>query len=154
MSVVLHTSICTSGKGGTGVGRREKGTEELRGDFAPTKPLTKMASPGFLCAISIPSSATVELSNFQDECREAHKSRREFLQGGNIQVLSHEHYIGQQGRGDMQTCMDVYELSDIEPMLSGKVLLEEGGDGPLVTHTYTYKLLRQVNFLHMRIELC
>lgn len=44
----------------------------------------------------------------------------------------------------MQTCMDIYELSDIEPLLAGKVLLEEGGDGPLETHTYTYKLLRQV----------
>lgn len=103
-----------------------------------------MASSGFLCAISRPRNPDVDNDTFQTECREAHKSRREFLQGGNVEILSHEHYRAKDNGSSVQTCMDIYELSDIEPLLAGKVLLEEGGDGPLETHTYTYKLLRQV----------
>lgn len=103
-----------------------------------------MSSPGFLCAISKPQSSSTDLESFQFECREAHKSRRAFLQGGNVEILSHEHFVakGEEESTSTQTCMDVYELSDIEPLLAGKLLLEEGGDGPLITHTYTYKLLR------------
>lgn len=101
---------------------------------------------GILCAISEPSNRAASQEAFDYECREAHKSRREFLQGGNIDILSHEHYARKQERNQVGPCMDVYELSDIEPMISGKVLLEEGGDGPLVTHTYTYKLIRSDPF--------
>lgn len=103
-----------------------------------------MAFSGFLCAISRPKDSGVDADSFQKECREAHKSRREYLQGGNVEILSHEHYLAKADGSSIQTCMDVYELSDIEPLLEGKVLLEEGGDGPLETHTYTYKLLRRV----------
>lgn len=102
-----------------------------------------MSNPGIITVITHPRSKDIDEEAFNHECREAHKSRREFMQGGNVQILSHEHYVrANDDSTDPRPCMDVYEVDDIGPLLSGKVLLEEGGDGPLMTHTYTYKLLR------------
>ena len=102
-----------------------------------------MSNPGIVSVITKPRSQDIEDEAFTHECREAHKSRREFLQGGNIELLSHEHYVATRDASEgSRACMDIYEVNDIAPLLSGKVLLEEGGDGPLMTHTYTYRLLR------------
>lgn len=101
-----------------------------------------MSESGLICVVSEPKSRSVTSETFTYESREAHKSRREFLQGGNVNIISHEHYVAEEDETSPQRCMDVYEVNDIGPLLSGKVLLEEGGDGPLMTHTYTYKHLR------------
>lgn len=97
---------------------------------------------GLICVVSEPKAPSTDSEAFTHESREAHKSRREFLQGGNVNIISHEHYVAKEDGARPKRCMDVYEVDDIGPLLSGKVLLEEGGDGPLMTHTYTYKHLR------------
>jgi hypothetical protein len=84
----------------------------------------------------------VTTEDFEFECKEASKSRRVFLEGAGISMVSHEHFLSAEPHKQPQRCLDLYELDDIEPLLSGKAILAEGGDGPLVAHSYTYKHIR------------
>lgn len=101
-----------------------------------------MAEPGgLICVVTSPSAAYSATSEaFVNEVREAHKARREFLGIENINVLSHEHYTTL-SEGSKE-CMDVYEVDSVDPLLEGASLLEQGGEGPLVTASYIYKVQR------------
>lgn len=104
-----------------------------------------MPNPGFLLVISKPVKDDTPADAFVFEVREAHKTRRIFLEGGGVNALSHEHYLRKGDSRPTRSCMDLYEVDDIDPLLDGKVLLEEGGDqeGPVrESHSYVYKQVR------------
>ena len=104
-----------------------------------------MPNPGLLVVISKPVKDDTAADAFVFEVKEAHKTRRIFLEGGGVKALSHEHYLLKGDSNPARRCMDLYELDDIDPLLDGKILLEEGGDqeGPVrESHSYVYKSVR------------
>lgn len=116
-----------------------------------------MPDSGIIFVVTDGRRSPSQDDRFTYECREAHKTRREYLKAGGVTILSHEHYVDgnhtghdkEEGARSGATgappprCADLYEVDTIEPLLSGKVLLEEGGDGPLTgVHSYVYKTMR------------
>ena len=98
-----------------------------------------MLTPGILTVISTPKQSEDAAESFEYECIEAHRGRREFLEGGGASIVSHEHF---HAKSD-QRALDLYELENVEPILAGNILLEEGGEGPVAeANSYAYKLLR------------
>lgn len=97
-----------------------------------------MPTAGLLCVISKTADSAADFAN---ATREAHRARREFLRGSEIDILSHEHFASPDSDS---RCMDLYELSDIEGIEGGTVLLEQGGDGGLHVEYYVYRVLRCV----------
>lgn len=102
--------------------------------------------PGLVVAIAAPAPAgdDNDRDSFEYECKEAHRSRREFMQGGGIGIISHEHYHASDAASRYnRSCLDLYRVDDITSITDGRVLLEEGGTGPIrSTHTYAYRLQR------------
>lgn len=98
-----------------------------------------MPTAGLLCAISKTSD---DAGSFANATREAHRARREFLRGSEINILSHEHFASPESDSK---CMDLYEVDDIEGIEGGTVLLEQGGDGGLGVEYYVYRVLRCVS---------
>jgi hypothetical protein len=102
-----------------------------------------MATPGVIVVITRPFQSETDPTAFVNEVREAHKSRKVFLEIAEIKVLSHEHYRPKEEASTGSSVLDVYEVSDIEPLLSGRMELEDGGDGPVLSaDTYVYKTIR------------
>lgn len=97
---------------------------------------------GVICVVTRPTTTSKDLEAFRQEVQEAHKARREFLGIENISVLSHEHYVALEETS--QACLDLYEVDTVGPLLEGLSLLEQGGQGPLVTASYIYKIQRHV----------
>lgn len=134
------------------------GLMDLRLDVLHLCSNTSMATQtaGFLCVFTQPAITSDPADEtFRIESKEAHKSRRTFLEGASISILSHEHYrlvkdtnpTSTDGNSSqsMQAAaqfLDLYELDDIEPLLTGRAIIAEGGDGPLEVHSFTYKSLR------------
>lgn len=109
--------------------------------YSGERTLDTMPTPGLLTVVSKPikpdDPSTVEA--FELECKEAHKTRREFLIIAKATVLSHEHYSEKDGK----RTLDLYEIDDIDGLLAGKALLEEGGEGPVrYSHSSIYRHLR------------
>lgn len=104
-----------------------------------------MPTPGILTVISTArqSNDASAASTFEAELKEAHRSRRVFLEGGGVSILSHEHYHATDAVNPFKTALDVYELDDVEPVTSGALLMEQGGDGPVAqAHSYVYRMMR------------
>lgn len=113
--------------------------------FSLVRSYATMPSRGLLVVISKPVKDNTAADDFVFEVKEAHKTRRIFLEGGGVKALSHEHYLLKGDSNPARKCMDLYELDDVDPLLDGKILLEEGGDeaGPVrESHTYVYKTSR------------
>ena len=120
----------------------------LFSDLCPLRParlslLLQMATRGILTVISIPNQSHDLAEPFNYECKEAHRGRREFLDEGGASIVSHERFHAKSDENSSKVCLDIYELEDIEPILNGKILLEEGGEGPVAeAQSCAYKLLR------------